>query len=171
MPIARAEPPLSLTMPLRLISPRKLTQLIAQNMSNFRGAAPKDAKFGKSASAQSAPIDLDRLPPIFSFEHMRAGNGYSVDCCDAEHRAALAARLFKLSQMTWLNIKNSPRHGLGTEKIARSSIRAPIPQKVTEDASLLALRYNGKAAMVGYRDGRVFYVVFLDHTFDLYSHG
>ncbi len=128
-------PPLSLTTLLGPIFLAKLAQVIATNMSNFRGAAPKGAKFGKSASAQSAPVDSDRMPPIFSFEHMKSGNGYSVDCCDVDHRAALAARLFKLSKMTWMDIKNSPRHGLGTEKIARSSIRAPIPQKVTEDAS------------------------------------
>lgn len=140
-------------------------------MPRFRGAAPKPAKFGKSISAQTSPEDPDRLPPIFSFEHMKAGNGYSVDCCNGDHKAALAARLFKLSQMTWLAIKQAPREGLGTEKIARNAIRPPIPSKITEDVHLLALRYNGRAPMVGYRDGRVFYIVFVDHTMDVYDHG
>lgn len=140
-------------------------------MTKFQGAAPKNASFGKSTSAQSRPADTERMPPIFSFECMKPGNGYSVDCCEQEHRSALASRLFKLSQMTWLDIKNSHKHGLGTEKIARNAIRAPIPGKVTEDADFLALRYNGRAAMVGYRDGRIFYIVFLDHSFDLYDHG
>jgi hypothetical protein len=73
--------------------------------------------------------------------------------------------------MTWLQIKQAPRHGLGTEKIARNAIRRPIPTKVTEDVDLLALRYNGMTPMVGYRDGRTFYILFLDHTMDVYDHG
>lgn len=140
-------------------------------MKKIRGVAPNQAKFGKSSSAQSIPQDNDRLPPIFSFEHMKRGSGYSVDCCDRDHRAALASKLFKLSQMTWFEIRQTQRHGLGTEKIARTALRAPIPPKVTEDTDFLALRYNGHAPMVGYRDGRVFYIVFIDHTMDVYDHG
>ena len=140
-------------------------------MSKFQGAKPKPAKFGNPKSAQSAPEDPDRLPPIFSFEYMKAGNGYSVDCCTADHRSALASRLFKLSQMTWLQIRMADRHGLGSEKIARNSLRVPIPAKVTEDADFLALRYNGMTPMIGYRDGRTFYILFLDHTMDVYNHG
>lgn len=136
-------------------------------MPKFRGAKPKSAKFGNSKSAKSDPEDYDKLPPIFSFEFMSAGNGYSVDCCNHEHRSALASRLFRLSQMTWMQIKQAPRHGLGTEKIARAS----IPQKATEDADLLAFRYNGMSPMIGYRDGRTFHVLFLDHTMDVYDHG
>jgi hypothetical protein len=140
-------------------------------MANFKGAKPNSPKFGTSKSSQSAPIDNDRLPPLFSFEFMRSGNGYSIDCCDDEHRSALASKLFKLSQMTWLNIRNAPRHGLGTEKIARNAIRATIPPSVTEDVDFLAIRYNGMAPMVGYRDGRTFHILFLDHTMDVYPHG
>ena len=101
---------------------------------------------------------------------MAAGNGYSVDCCDSDHRAALTARLFKLSQMTWMDIRQAPRHGLGSEKIARHNLRPGIPKKVTDDADFLALRYNGLHPMVGFRNGRVFNIVFIDHTMDVYPH-
>jgi hypothetical protein len=69
-----------------------------------------------------------------------------------------------------MDIKFAPRHGLGTEKIARSSIKAPIPDRVTDDAEFLALRYNGKHPMIGFRDGRIFYVIILDHNFSAYRH-
>ncbi len=75
-----------------------------------------------------------------------------------------------LSKMTWSEIQNAPRHGLGTEKLPRSALKAAIPQSVTEDVTFLALRYNGKAPMVGYRDGRTFYLLYLDHNFSLYKH-
>lgn len=102
---------------------------------------------------------------------MKDGNGYSVNCCNEEHRAALSSRLFRLSQMTWLEIKNAGRHQLGSEKIPRHAIHVGIPEKVTADTDLLALRYHGKAPMIGFRDGRIFYIIFLDHTMDVYDHG
>lgn len=138
-------------------------------MSKFRGAKPKDAAFGKSSSADASP-DPDRLPPVFSFQYMRAGNGYSVDCCQGDHRAALVARLFKLSQMTWLDIRQAHRHGLGSEKISRHSIRPALPSTITEDAELIAIRYNGLHPMIGYRDGRIFHILFVDRTMDVYQH-
>ncbi len=102
---------------------------------------------------------------------MQEGTGYSVTCCDLANQAAALERLFKLSHMTRSAIQNTQRHGLGTEKIARSAIKAPIPANVTEDVTFLALRYNGKAPMVGYRDGRTFQVLFFDPNFTLYNHG
>lgn len=112
------------------------------------------------------------MPPIFAFDKMQGGSGYSVTCCDAANQAALAERLFRLSRLTWTQIQNAQRHGFGSEKIERSAIKgAAIPASVTEDVTFLALRYNGKAPMVGYRDGRTFHVLYLDHTFNLYNHG
>jgi len=139
-------------------------------MSKFRGAKPKKAAFGKPSSEAVTP-DPDRQPPVFSFEYMRGGNGYSVDCCDHDHRSALASKLFKLTQMTWMDIKNAPRHGLGLETIDRNSIRPALPSAATADVRIIAIRYNGFHPMIGFRDGRIFHVLFLDHTMDCYPHG
>lgn len=139
-------------------------------MKTFRGAKPRPSPFGAGTRAAPDTPNTDRLPPVFSFEHMQRGSGYSVECCDVDHRAALAARLFLLSRMTWLEIRNAPRHGLGAEKIPRSAIRASIPATVSEDADLIAIRYNGLHPMVGYRDARIFHVLFVDHTMTVYAH-
>lgn len=139
-----------------------------RNMSKFQNAKPKKPAFGTGSDVVTP--DPDRLPPIFSFEYMRAGDGYSVDCCNADHRSALASRLFKLTQMTWMQIRNAPRHGLGSETIAKDSIKPSLPPAVTEDVTLLALRYNGLHPMVGYRNGRTFHILFLDHSMDCYPH-
>jgi len=68
-------------------------------------------------------------------------------------------------------ITNSPRHGLGYEKIARTSIRAPIPTDITDDVTFIAFRFYGKAPMVGYREGYIFHILWIDRDFTLYSHG
>lgn len=132
-------------------------------------APPKRAKFGNPTNPPP-PLDADRLPPVFSFEYMEDGKGFSVNCCGDNHRAALAAKLFRLSRMTWMEIRNAPRHGMGSEKIARNAINPPIPAKATQDAEFLALRYNGKHPMIGFRDGRVFHILFIDHTMTAYKH-
>ncbi|TAU29395.1 hypothetical protein ELI48_08440 [Rhizobium ruizarguesonis] len=107
---------------------------------------------------------------MFSFEKMVVGTGYSVTCCQSDDQAALSRQLFALSRMTWRDIKSAPRHGLGTEKMARGSIHAPLPSAVTEDVTFLVLRFNGMKAMVGYRDGRTFHILLLDHDFTAYKH-
>ena len=119
----------------------------------------------------SKPVDTNLMPPIFSFEKMVDGSGYSVNCCDSEHQAALSKRLFLLSRHKWREIVQAPRHGIGTEKISKDAIKAAIPPSITEDVTFLALRYKGKNPMVGYRDGRTFYVLFIDKDFTVYPHG
>lgn len=59
---------------------------------------------------------------------------------------------------------------LGAEKIARSAIRAPIPAGITEDVTFLAIRYHGMRPILGYRDGRTFHLLFIDHSFSVYDH-
>lgn len=127
--------------------------------------------FNQKVIGSGAKDNPDTQPPLFSFEKMASNTGYSVDCCDAENQAAVSKRLFKLSQLKWRDIRQAPRHGLGTETIARSSLTAPLPPSVTEDTTILALRYNGKRPMIGYREGRVFYVLLIDHDFSAYDHG
>lgn len=112
----------------------------------------------------------EHLSPHFSFEKMQTRTGYSVACCQLEDRAALASKLFELSQITWAAIRTSGRHQMGYEKIARSSLKTSLPSSVTEDTVLLAFRFNGKAPMIGYRDGRTFYVLLLDWNFSAYRH-
>jgi len=94
-----------------------------------------------------------------------------VNSCEKDDKAALASRLFLLSQMTWAEIGRSPRHGLGHETISRDALNAPIPQGISEDVTFLAFRFSGKKAMVGYKDARVFHIIWLDRDFKLYAHG
>lgn len=112
---------------------------------------------------------IDSSPPIFSLRYLQ--KGYCVDCCERDEKAALADKLFRLSSLSWSEIRHLPRHGLGYEKIARSSLKAGIPAHITEDADFIAFRFCGKAPMVGYKLGGTFYIVWLDRAFTLYDHG
>ena len=79
--------------------------------------------------------------------------------------------IFRRKTLTWNEIKRADRHGLGTEKIAKDSIKAPTPRFITEDMdSYLVFRYHGMRPMVGYRQRDVFYVLWFDSDFTLYDH-
>jgi hypothetical protein len=107
--------------------------------------------------------------PIFSFEYLNPAWGLGI--CEAEEKIALIETVCRLSSMTWSEIRNAPRHGLGTEKIEQHAIRPGKPACVTGDTTLLAMRFHGKAPMVGFRNGDVFYLLWLDPKFSLYDHG
>ena len=138
---------------------------------NKQRLKPRQPERGKHIAPHPPETDLNTLPPILSLEHLDNGH-YCITQCSQEQQAALATQLYNLSQIPWGEIIRTHRHGLGSEKIARGSIRSTIPSHITEDrTSFLAIRFHGKAPMVGYRDGRIFYILWLDHDFSLYDHG
>ena len=117
-----------------------------------------------------APIDYDRQSPIFSLEKIQSGK-YCLSSLDQVNKAMFADAIYKRKSLSWNEIKQAPKHGLGTEKISTTSIKAAKPKFITEDLDdYLAFRYNGKQAMVGYRQRDVFFVLWFDHDFTLYNH-
>jgi len=140
-------------------------------MSKKRSArikAPEPDK-GARLSATDSP-DYNEKPPIFSLERLQAGD-YCLQSLDQSGKAAFAEAIFRRRSLQWKEIISTDRHGLGCEKIARSSIKAAIPKFITEDVDhFLALRFHGKKPMVGIRIKDVFYVLWFDHNFSVYPH-
>lgn len=107
--------------------------------------------------------------PIFCFKYLH--KDYGLEPCSAEQKISFVERLCTLSKMDWQDIQLAHRHGMGSEKIARSAIQPGIPAGISEDVEhFLALRFYGKAPFVGYRNKFVFHVVFIDHNFSVYRH-
>jgi hypothetical protein len=126
---------------------------------------------GRRISAHEVPeptVSNDKKRPLFSLEHMQ--QTYSVKTCQVNDRAALASKLYEMSQLSWGELKQAPRHGQGFEHIPQNSIKAPMPKVLTSDIRLMVFRFSGKKPMVGYRVEEVFYLLWLDHNFTLYDH-
>ncbi|MEZ9667437.1 hypothetical protein AB4284_07100 [Vibrio breoganii] len=131
--------------------------------------APK-AKVSNKISAQEVTLNYDERPPVFSLERLQSG-GFCLQELDQEGKANFADAIFRRKDKMWKEIKQMPKHGLGFEKIAKSSIKAPIPKFITPDVEhFLAFRYHGKKPMVGYRKNDIFYVLWFDNCFSLYNH-
>ena len=116
------------------------------------------------------PTNYDKNPPVFSLEKLQTGN-YCLSKLNEEHKARFADAIFRRKNCSWEEIKKIDRHGLGTEKIPKSAIKAPIPNFITDEVTdFLAFRYHGKCPMVGYRLRDIFFVLWFDHNFTLYDH-
>jgi hypothetical protein len=106
----------------------------------------------------------------FSLERLMPGH-YCFSNLEQKDKAAFAESIFKRRNIPWKEIKNLPRHGLGIEKISKSSLKTTLPKNITEDFKyFLAFRFSGKKPMVGYRVHEIFYVLWFDHDFTLYEH-
>ncbi len=80
-------------------------------------------------------------------------------------------RLKMLSGKTWTELSTAPRHSIGWEKISIGSIKPDI-HLTGEVGFLMAFRATGdNHAFLGFRDGDVFEVVFIETEFgDIYNH-
>jgi hypothetical protein len=107
--------------------------------------------------------------PVFCLRYLH--KDYNVASCSNDDRASLITKMANFCQLTWDEIKLAPRHGMGSEKISRSSIKPSIPSEITEDVdSFLALRYQGKKVFVGFRNQFIFHIVYIDRDFTVYNH-
>ena len=114
----------------------------------------------------SSEINWDLERPIFALHAMP--DSHCVDTCEANEQASFATALWKRSRLSWRDLRQAPRHGLGYEKIAK--VNVAIPDSVPADASMIAFRFDGMKAMVGYRDRNIFHVLWLDRDFTVYDH-
>jgi hypothetical protein len=130
---------------------------------------PKDRRNqGKHFVAPDPQLrDYEKEKPVFCLQYV--DSAYCITKCSTEQRAGFASKIRGLSQLTWRQIRFAPKEGMGTEKIARSVIRRPIPEHITEDETLLAIRFH-KGRMVGYKEREIFRIVWFDCDFSLYDH-
>jgi hypothetical protein len=122
-------------------------------------------------TVRTSTIEMDSSearPPVFSFEYLQ--NGWCIQDCEAVERSKMLERLRILGKMPWRELRKEHRHRYGCEKIERNSLKVGIPAFLTGDVRLLVFRAFERVAMVGYKNHRVFYVVWIDREFKLYKH-
>jgi hypothetical protein len=115
-------------------------------------------------------IEINDLKhPVFCFRHTH--KDYGISCCSTEQKKELLGKIDQLSKATWEEIRLAHRHGLGGEKIDRSSLNVNPPVFITKDVDhLLAFRFDGKKAMLIHRYRFIMHVIFIDHNFSVYDH-
>jgi hypothetical protein len=117
----------------------------------------------------SENIPTTQKKPAFSFEHLQTS--HCISACEDQDKLAFVNSMRKLSQLTWQQIRNADRHGLGSEKIERDSFIVQIPSWVKEDVAFIAIRFSGLKPMVGYQEDRIFQIMWFDKDYNVYRHG
>lgn len=136
---------------------------------HIKSPSAKQRKGIIQAPSTTTP-NYDEHKILFSLERIQAGN-YCFSSLNKDQKAAFADSIYKRKDLTWKEIKQLPRHGLGFEKIAANSIKPPKPAFLTEDVEyVLAFRFHGKSPMIGHRVKDIFYVLWFDHNFTVYKH-
>lgn len=126
----------------------------------------------KNPPYQTANQSTDNCHPVFSFQYLQKGSGYSIEDCDNKQWKALLETLYKLSQLTWKDIKQSGRHQLGFEHLPQDRIhQKPHGVPLTLDVRYMVFRYFGKQPIVGFRKDSTYYLLWIDKDFTLYDHG
>ncbi len=124
---------------------------------------------GKTISAHQQPKESDnKKHPLFGFEHL--DKKFCISKCNKDEQAGLADTFRKLGSMTWNDIRLSNRHASGYEKIPATQLKGSLPAHVTEDTHVIAFRFLGKKAMVGYKEGAVFQLLKVDRNYTVYKH-
>ena len=137
-------------------------------MKHARRYSPGCCGWSRLTELMQGGAYLDRERPAFCLRHIVPA--YCLTRCSQEQKAAFAQRLYELSRMTWLELRNAGKKG-GSEVLPQFRIKSkPLPPCITPDDALIAFRFWGKAPMVGFRDGRTFHIVWLDIDFTLYDH-
>ncbi|MCU0073986.1 hypothetical protein N8H71_20535 [Pseudomonas koreensis] len=128
-----------------------------------------DAAAKVTARTSTTETDTSEArPPVFSFEYLQ--NGWCIQDCETVERSKMLERLRVLGKMSWRELRKEHRHRYGCETIERSSLKVGIPAFLTGDVRLLVFRAFERVAMVGYKNQRIFYVVWIDREFKLYKH-
>jgi hypothetical protein len=116
------------------------------------------------------PPDYNNETPKFCLHFLR--DGFDVHALDHEGQAAFAKTLQKLASSRWKDLITAPRHGQGSEFILRDQIKAPVPQRFSDEDRFLVFRYHGLLPMAGLRVRDVFHVLWIEPEFGrLYNHG
>lgn len=133
--------------------------------NRFNSQKPKG---GKRIVAPEPPVSTDNQPPIFCLKYIQ--NDFCISKCERDEKASFADTLYVLSRQTWVQLIQRNRHHGGFEKIPQNQIKAGVPDVITPETNLIAFRFDGLKAMVGFRSGSVFHILWLDRAFVLYKH-
>ena len=115
------------------------------------------------------PKDFGKEHPKFCLRHVQ--KNFDVDNLTTKGQAELARTLQRLASITWNEIQTSQRHGLGTEKLAKSMFKTRIPLAFEDREDFTAFRYHENRPMVGVRVRDVFQVIWIEADYgDLYKH-
>jgi hypothetical protein len=76
----------------------------------------------------------------------------------------------KRTQLTWTQLVQHSKHGLGSEFLPRHVFKPQVPDWLSRDRYMV-FRHQGNQPFAGFRAGDVFHVLWIEARYnDLYDH-
>lgn len=121
---------------------------------NLREAAAKGS--ARLVAPDTTPIgSTNHLHPLFCFRHISGIAAHEVF-------SALAKGLHDLAQLSWAQIQQARRQGIGFELIPRKQIKVPLNSFADNLDDVLSFRLSGRWRLIGHRDNRVLSILYVD---------
>lgn len=117
---------------------------------------------------QNGVDDNDNV--AISFQYLQEKNGLDNDKLTKENKIQLLKKIALLTQRTWNELILSSKKS-GFEKMDKNVIKN-LPTIVTEDIkNLYVARFASQGCrLIGFRQGVIYYILFIDPDLKLYKH-
>lgn len=125
----------------------------------------REAESGKRLKAREEDTGTDHLLPLFSLSYVE--KGFCVKDCEKSEQAAVVLALRYISTMTWRELKNASRRGMGYENIYSINKNRP---EIANNKQLIAFRVGKLFRLVGFRERQTFFILWVDPKGQVYSH-
>lgn len=107
--------------------------------------------------------------PLLSTRFLQKGWGFEE--LDDSMRAEFLEKWHKRSVLSWKELAQHPKHGLGSEFIPATAIIPRIPRQFKDVEKFRVYRHKGNLPFAGWKDGEVFYVLWIEKAYnELYVH-
>lgn len=131
-----------------------------------RGSAPKHDPVVKPASV---PTSASNGYPILCLRHLQ--DKFGIDQLDAQQCQEFLKKWHKRAKLTWNELNQHGKYGLGSEKLPKSAFKPCIPEQFEQD-KYMVFRHAGNQPFAGFRAGDVFHVLWIEANWnELYDHG
>ena len=125
----------------------------------------QDKTAGKIAPREIPGGSYQDEPPKFSLQYIQPD--YCITKCEHNDQLQFIQSMIKRKNIPWKILIASPHEKLGCEVIRSLKIQTP---ECAEDKSIISFRFSGKKAMIGFRERDVFYILWFDRNFTVYTH-
>jgi hypothetical protein len=116
--------------------------------------------------------NTNNLNPALCFKFLQKGYDIAelLRTNNSEYFKDFLSKIDSISRLTWQQIINSSRKGIGCEKISVSAIKVTIPPFITKERDILSFCLSGLFRILGVREGKVLYIVWIDPKGEVYRH-
>ncbi len=140
-------------------------------MANNKIRHPSAYAGKRIASPEQTYESSNMKHPVFCFQYI--DSVYGIEKCEKNEKLDILKTLFQLSLQNWRDLLQKSKSQKGFTTIPREQLRRPAPSHLTDDTSIIKVRFKDAKTLLGYRgdDGVVFHIVWIDRDFTLYDHG